>query len=365
MPRLTDVQWRYIESKAMIEGLKKLWTETDVQALIGQSESIRREFKAGVMFDREPESKWREVLSKEISAFANTEGGELILGIQEEKRDNSRVASGIDGVPTTLSRERLLDLIQGNLSPFLPGIGLQCVRLSAPSNRVVVIIQVPPGSTAYQAKDLLYYGRSEFKVEALPDHEIRLRMQRGRIARAQLELSALRCTTADEEFQRRLVAKEQIARRREAGEVVIYGHGAPSRESLEAAKLDYDEYEFKLTVVNIGELTIRDFVLSVRLVRRDGEVILRGNRPDVEVVKRFRFEQSRGIIGVLEPKLFPGDRVDFPAQPFSFCLAAGEKVPEGTITLEWTIFLEDAAPVSGVIDVGAAFQCTSGTGPTV
>ena len=59
---------------------KRAWTEADVKALIGQSESIRREFKAGVMFEREPESKWVEALSKEVSALANTEGGELILG---------------------------------------------------------------------------------------------------------------------------------------------------------------------------------------------------------------------------------------------------------------------------------------------
>ncbi len=50
----------------MTEQSKKTWTEADVQALIGQSESIRREFKAGVMFDRDPQSKWLRTLSPDF-----------------------------------------------------------------------------------------------------------------------------------------------------------------------------------------------------------------------------------------------------------------------------------------------------------
>src|SRR2546423_1165102 len=60
-------------SQSMSQEFKRSWTEADVMALIGQTESIRSEFKSGVMFG-EPESKWIENLSKEVSAFANTEG---------------------------------------------------------------------------------------------------------------------------------------------------------------------------------------------------------------------------------------------------------------------------------------------------
>jgi hypothetical protein len=45
------------------------------------------------------------------------------------------------------------------------------------------VIQIPAGSTAYQANDGRYYGRSEFEAKYLPDHEIRLRMNRGKVAR--------------------------------------------------------------------------------------------------------------------------------------------------------------------------------------
>ena len=34
------------------------------------------------MFDNEPENKWIAKISAEVSALANTEGGELFLGIE-------------------------------------------------------------------------------------------------------------------------------------------------------------------------------------------------------------------------------------------------------------------------------------------
>ncbi|HXE25775.1 MAG TPA: hypothetical protein VN637_12880, partial [Roseiarcus sp.] len=64
----------------MADPAKLSWTETDLNDLIGQSESTRREFKSGRLFDGNQESKWVEQLSKEVSALANTEGGELFLG---------------------------------------------------------------------------------------------------------------------------------------------------------------------------------------------------------------------------------------------------------------------------------------------
>jgi predicted HTH transcriptional regulator len=66
-----------------LPGTPKLsWTEAELGELIGQSESIRREFKSGRMFDNEPENKWIAKISAEVSALANTEGGELFLGIE-------------------------------------------------------------------------------------------------------------------------------------------------------------------------------------------------------------------------------------------------------------------------------------------
>ena len=117
------------------------------------------------------------------SAFANTEGSDLFLGIAEDKKSKPRVALDIDGVPAALAAERLKDLMEGHLSPYLTGIGVHRVRLSGHHGKVVFVIHIPQGTTAYQADDGCYYGRSEFGIKFLPDHEIRLRMSRGKVAR--------------------------------------------------------------------------------------------------------------------------------------------------------------------------------------
>jgi hypothetical protein len=162
---------------------KLSWTEAELGELIGQSKSIRRAFKSGRMFDNETESKWVAKISAKVSALANTEGGELFLGIDEDRRSKTRVASSIDGAPVALAPERLQQLIEGNVSPHLPGIRVHRVLLSSQPNRAVFVVQIPAGSTAYQANDGRYYGRSEFEAKYLPDHEVRLRMSRGKVAR--------------------------------------------------------------------------------------------------------------------------------------------------------------------------------------
>jgi predicted HTH transcriptional regulator len=74
------------------------------------------------MFDQDNESKWMRDLSIEVSSLANTEGGDLILGIDEDKKSKPRVAKGIDGVSIRLAPERLQQLLEGNVSPYLPGL---------------------------------------------------------------------------------------------------------------------------------------------------------------------------------------------------------------------------------------------------
>jgi hypothetical protein len=235
---------------------KRSWTEADVKALIGQSESIRREFKAGVMFDRDPESKWVDGLSKEVSALANTEGGELILGIDEDKKSKPRVARAIDGVPTTLAPERLQQLIEGNVSPYLPGIRVHRVKLSEITDRVVFVIQIPQGSTAYQANDGRYYGRSEFEAKYLPDHEIRLRMSRGKVARAAVRLRLRHIAFGAEQAAEIRAKYAPSIEAYMADEAKLADH-FPELLEVIGAHYHLDEISFDLVLRNDGELTIR------------------------------------------------------------------------------------------------------------
>jgi predicted HTH transcriptional regulator len=185
---------------------KTPWTEQDLIELRRAQESARLEFKESKLLEQ-PKDKIAETLTKEVSAFANSEGGDVVIGIREKKVGNTRIADDIDeGVdPVKAPREWLRQIVGSNVSPYLPNIRFHAIQLSSSrGGRVAFVISIPPGSTAYQASDKRYYSRSEFECKAMPDHEIRLRMMRGRVAQASFEIMDFEVLTADEEFARRV-----------------------------------------------------------------------------------------------------------------------------------------------------------------
>jgi predicted HTH transcriptional regulator len=322
------------------------WTETDLQALIGQTESIRREFKAGLMFENGPESKWVESLSKEVSALANTEGGELFLGINEDKKGRPRTATSIDGIPIAfLAPERLQQLIEGNVSPYLPGIRVQRIKLSAFSDRVAFVIQVPQGSTAYQAKDGRYYGRSEFEAKHLPDHEIRLRMNRGRIAKAAIHLQLKRVALGSE-FESDLREKHSLAIEAFKADAAAAIQRFPELLDLMKAKYHPDEISFCLFLKNEGELTIRNPAVVLKELRSerlsDNWTLQGGSIPS-------RIELQDEII-------FPADVREISG---SYCHLRCKRdvlLSAGDYVFHWAVYLDNSPPSLGKIDVGTLLQ---------
>ncbi len=352
----------------MTADFKRSWTEADVIALIGQCESIRREFKAGVMFEREPESKWIEALSKEVSALANTEGGELILGIDEDKRSKPRLATEVDGVPTSVAPERLQQLIEGNLSPYLPGMRVHRVGLSHRPGRVAFVIQIPQGSTAYQAKDGRYYGRSEFEAKYLPDHEVRLRMMRGRVARAAIRLRLESVALGIDLEAKRVVesehAKSEVRTRYAAAiqalkadpESAVRDHtpelldAVAGLENLNAeiaeARDCPDEIAFDLVLRNEGELTIRDPVIEIREQR--SEPLLDGWTVQGNALPQ-RLEMHHQVI-------YPGEEREIPNSGCHLRRKRQGAVAIGNYRIAWRVFLDNSPPSAGEIDLGAEME---------
>ncbi len=73
--------------------MRQHWTETDVLALpAGEHDWFER--KAGALYDPKDLSGIRGALAKASSAFANTGGGSLVLGIEDD-------GTTFDGLPAT------------------------------------------------------------------------------------------------------------------------------------------------------------------------------------------------------------------------------------------------------------------------
>jgi hypothetical protein len=116
------------------------------------------------------ESKNHADVSKDVSAFANSDGGVLVYGVVEEKHVPVQVDAG---VPTSaMNRERLENLITSNISPRVDG--LEIYPLEASAEHFYYVVHVPKGYRgAHQdRKSHRYYKRFNFKSEPMEDYEI-------------------------------------------------------------------------------------------------------------------------------------------------------------------------------------------------
>lgn len=344
----------------MSETAKLSWSEADVNGLKGQPESIRLEFKSGRMFDGDQKQKWIDQLSKEVSAFANTEGGDLILGVDEDRSSKPKVAADIDGVPAEIGPEQLQQLIESNVSPYLPGIRVRRVQLSARADRVVFVVQIPQGSTAYQATDRRYYGRSEFEAKPLPDHEIRLRMSRGKVARGTIltRLVAVELGIERERRRRGQVEAERTAaeRRAKEGTELEIGQRKPDGS--------YELYNPNYTLELAQARFLRDSVTVGFAFRNDGELTIRA--PAVE------FQETRnghlfddGLVQIIKSAptriklddaiIYPGDEHETDRVLAVECKREAV-LTGGDYKLSWRVFLDNSPPSFGDIDLGTVIQ---------
>ncbi|GAK58473.1 predicted transcriptional regulator [Candidatus Vecturithrix granuli] len=335
------------------------WTEEDLQHLIGQPESFTLEFHESRVCM--PGKNFTHLLARDISAFANSEGGRIVLGIQESRGRPRMAIEGDEGIdPKLLSLDQLRYMAEISVRPAIKGIQCHAILLSGKrAGRVVYVIAIPKGDTAYQANDYIYYGRNGFRSEPLPDHLVRLIMLRGATATASLEVDHCEILTKDE----------------------------------------YDQCRFHLIVVNNGQRSIEDFLLSVSLsvsddtlqlwaptLFVDNEDEIRNELKsvesmleigeDIEEYKRHEMLQGPGIpfqsgdelrcsfrrmmqllYHVDSKKIFPQDRLIFPggkwlieSVPHAAALAAYRPL------LRWTIYLDNALPCAGEINLAECFQ---------
>lgn len=326
-----------------------------------------------------------EDLSKEVSAFANAEGGTLVIGMREEKRDKERVAAELDGFDgTQWPAQQLQQLLESNVQPHLVGLRVRYVPLDG--GRVAAVIDVPQGTTAYQAADRRYYGRSEFEARPLPDHEVRLRMHRGRLPRAHVEVAQVKLVhSADdvvahwlEEHRRQLssLAHEierngiEVPEQEEPGEdpatAVLRKLGVNRPHLLDTASVPdrprFAEYSASLRLLNIGELSLPDLLVDVRVECAAGHLVGKDTTPQprggflmppsgsqlgpVDFAARLSQLVPRG-----EPaKLWPGRHVDLGSIWMLVPQGAGPR--DGGFRLRWTVYLDDTLPCSDEVDLG-------------
>ena len=155
------------------------WTKRRLLDLLGVPESLHLEFKSTRLL--ETKDKVAGVLTKELSAFANADGGTVIIGLEESTSRGQTVASTLSqGVtPKDVSVAWLNQVIQDNISPSVPELRVHPIAIGDPALGLVsstqllaFAIEVPRHQRAVQAKDNVYYQRQEERSVPMKAYQV-------------------------------------------------------------------------------------------------------------------------------------------------------------------------------------------------
>jgi len=153
-------------------------TEKDLVDIVegGQEESLYLDYKgSGALVNTETA---KSQISKDVSAFANSEGGTLVYGVSEirigkQPPTPTEIDEGID--PEKISKEWIENVINSRIQRRINGIRIQKVPLTTKRpGRVAYVVWVPQSYDApHQAYDKRYYKRFNFQSVPMEDYEIR------------------------------------------------------------------------------------------------------------------------------------------------------------------------------------------------
>jgi Putative DNA-binding domain len=150
---------------------KTEYSFSDVKSLIDNEieESIYLDFKEAAALDRTDGKK--KDISKDISSFANSDGGIIIYGIKEQNH-KAHSLSYIDG--NIYTKEWLEQTINSSIQRRIPDIQIFPVRNSGNMQETIYIVKIPKSYEApHISKDKRFYKRFNFESVQMEEYEIR------------------------------------------------------------------------------------------------------------------------------------------------------------------------------------------------
>jgi hypothetical protein len=157
----------------------KLNTKADLDRLIAEriTESLTLEYKrsAALANDRKSRDEICNELCKDVSAFANSAGGQIVYGMEDDKDVPTKVDDGV-GPPVT--KEWIEQVLDSRIQPRIEGLVITPIELAKGYGFVLTIPQAT-SRAPHQAPDKKYYKRQNFKSSPMEDYEIRDTLRRA------------------------------------------------------------------------------------------------------------------------------------------------------------------------------------------
>lgn len=113
--------------------------------------------------------KSNKEIAKDVSAFANTKGGVIVYGVEEEKGK----PISINWINNKDVKERIENVILSNIQPKLEVCKIQ--QIDNPNNKEesVFVVTIPESTDSPHMVNHRYYIRRNFKSEPMEDHEVK------------------------------------------------------------------------------------------------------------------------------------------------------------------------------------------------
>ncbi|MEO9513247.1 MAG: ATP-binding protein [Flavobacteriaceae bacterium] len=153
-----------------------MWTLKKIEQYItdGIEENIHLDYKGAGSISKSREKK--KEISKDVSAFANSDGGVIIYGVREfDEKEKSHLPEKIDPISgQEFTKEWLEQIINSTISPRIKGIIITPIQTSEKDkNDIVYVVEIPKSNTAHQSQDKRYYRRYNFQSIMMDDWEIK------------------------------------------------------------------------------------------------------------------------------------------------------------------------------------------------
>ncbi|MBP1092957.1 AlbA family DNA-binding domain-containing protein [Bradyrhizobium diazoefficiens] len=151
---------------------------SDLEQLLadGAAEDTTLEFKDSRSLQRD-EGKITE-LCINVSALANSAGGQIIYGINENKKTNGPIEVDNGVTDPSITRDWISQILNARIKPRLPEYSIEPVLLSG--TQLGFVISVPQSLVGpHQAPDHRYYQRLGLEVRAMEDYQIKDIMRRA------------------------------------------------------------------------------------------------------------------------------------------------------------------------------------------
>ena len=174
----------------------------DIESLIANEteENIHLDYKAAGAIDRD--DKKRSEITKDVSAFANSDGGIIVYGLSEEDHKPKEI-SPIDGrVYTKEWLENVIQLVQ----PRIENVMIYPIRIDDIGQSIYVVKIPRSGDAPHMARDKRYYKRFNFKSEPMEDYEVKDLYNRVSIPKIEISGCLLSSKEEDDVVVYKLIA---------------------------------------------------------------------------------------------------------------------------------------------------------------